>query len=362
MKNPNGYGTIKKLNGNRRKPFGVFITTGVKLAEIVDLTPLKGIITDDLYKEVEAQVNAYQQNHLPKYRQEQKAIGYYKTKQEALIALAEYNKRPYDIAYMDMTFAQAFEVVYRNHAEQLSKASAHSYEIAFGKCDSIKDMKLRDIRLKHLQDIIDRYSSQSRSTQANLIKVFHMVFQYAVSNDIIEKDYSQFVKVTSKAKPKGKTPFSKDEIKRMWLDPEYYAPVLILIYTGLRISEYLHLTPSDIHLDRRIIEVHGTKTASAERLVPIHKDIMPLFEFATGTGKQYNAFVYRLFQKKMETLGATHSPHETRHTFATLAKESKLDPYYVKKIMGHISNDVTEDVYTHTLEEALVEQINNFHL
>ena len=359
MRNPNGYGTIKRLSGNRRKPFGVFITTGIKQAERVDLSPLKALLSPELFDQVEKEVR---EKEKIKYKQEQKAIGYYATKKEAMIALAEYNKRPFDVSYSNMTFAEAFEVVFRTHAEGLAESSVHSYLMGFQKCDDIKDMKLRDIRVKNLQDAVDSISNQSKSSQLNLIKVFHMVYGYAVSNDIVDKDYSKYVKATSKVKPKGKTPFSRDDIKKMWDDPEYYAPVLILIYTGMRVSEYLALTDQDIDLNRRIIEVHGTKTASAERRVPIHKDIIPLFEYETGIGKKYNAFVYQFFDRKMERLGVTHSPHECRHTFATLAKESGLESYYIKRIMGHISQDLTEDVYTHTFEESLVKQIDLFTL
>lgn len=28
MRNPNGYGTIRKLTGKRKRPFGVYVTTG----------------------------------------------------------------------------------------------------------------------------------------------------------------------------------------------------------------------------------------------------------------------------------------------------------------------------------------------
>lgn len=358
MKNPNGYGTIKRLKGNRRKPFGVFITTGYKQAEIVDFTPLKGIITDELYQQVEQQVNDYYETTLPKYRQRQKALGYYETRQQALIALAEYNKRPYDVAFSDMTFEQAFEVVLRNYAEKLSDASIKSYIIGFEKCEKIKNMKMQDIKLHHLQAVLDSISHQSRSSQSNLIKVFHAVFAYAISNDIINKDYSQYVKITSKAIPKKKKPFTREEIKALWKDPAYYAPILVLIYTGLRISEYLNLTPSDIHTDRRIIEVHGTKTASAERLVPIHKDIVPLFQYELHLGYSYKTFIYNRFDRILATTGVHHTPHECRHTFATLAKEAGLDSYYVKRILGHISKDVTEDVYTHTFEDALLREID----
>ena len=33
MKNPNGYGTIKKLNGARRRPYGAYITTVYDMPE-----------------------------------------------------------------------------------------------------------------------------------------------------------------------------------------------------------------------------------------------------------------------------------------------------------------------------------------
>lgn len=349
MKNPNGYGTIKRLKGNRRKPFGVFITTGIKQAEIVDLTPLKGIITDELYQQVEQQVNEYYK--MPKYRQQQKAIGYYATRQEALIALAEFNKRPPDID--ESTFGQVYEIASKD-IQKLSASSQKSYRIAFGKCASIKDMRLSDIKVKHLQAIVDSQSELSRSSQNNILKVFHTVYSYAIANDIIDKDYSSFVKITSKAKPKAKKPFTREEIKTMLNEPAVYAPILILIYTGLRVSEYLNLTPADIHLDRRIIDVHGTKTASAERLVPIHKDILDLFQYDLCLGMQYDSFVYSRFEK----LNIPHTPHECRHTFATLAKEAGLDSYYVKRILGHISKDTTEDVYTHTFETALLKQID----
>ena len=63
MKNPNGYGSVVKLSGNRRKPFTARKTTG------------------------------WNDKGHPIYL----TIGYYATRQEGLIALAEYNRNPYDI-------------------------------------------------------------------------------------------------------------------------------------------------------------------------------------------------------------------------------------------------------------------------
>ena len=63
MRLPNGYGTVYKLSGNRRKPFMVRKTIGWS----------------------------------DEGKQLYKTIGYYETRKLALAALADYNANPYDI-------------------------------------------------------------------------------------------------------------------------------------------------------------------------------------------------------------------------------------------------------------------------
>ena len=76
MKLPNGYGSVTKLSGNRRKPYLARVTLGW--------------ITDE-------QTGKTVQNRVP--------LGTFKTKKEALQALAEYGANPYDIqnAAMQLT-------------------------------------------------------------------------------------------------------------------------------------------------------------------------------------------------------------------------------------------------------------------
>ena len=47
--------------------------------------------------------------------------------------------------------------------------------------------------------------------------------------------------------------------------------VVIMLYTGMRISELLELKAEDIHLEERWIDLRGTKTAAARRIVPVTK-------------------------------------------------------------------------------------------
>lgn len=55
------------------------------------------------------------------------------------------------------------------------------------------------------------------------------------------------------------------------------------------------------------------------------------------------------FRKAMQRIGADglYSPHCTRHTFITAAKQHKMEEPALKLIVGHEINDVTEAVYTH---------------
>ena len=75
MKNPNGYGSVIKLGGKRRKPFGARITTGY----------------DDKGKQIF------------------KYIGYFETRKAAMQALAEYNANPYDIDLEKITIREVMD-------------------------------------------------------------------------------------------------------------------------------------------------------------------------------------------------------------------------------------------------------------
>ena len=88
------------------------------------------------------------------------------------------------------------------------------------------------------------------------IKVlFNQLYDYALKNDICNKDYSSFVDV---AQYKDRNPnkydrnkFEKDEIERIWelKDDKYYQIVLMLLYNGCRISEFLDLKKENVHLE-----------------------------------------------------------------------------------------------------------------
>lgn len=61
------------------------------------------------------------------------------------------------------------------------------------------------------------------------------------------------------------------------------------------------------------------------------------------------------WDKMQSALDIKHTPHDTRHTFATFADRCGMNQVAVKRIMGHSLKDVTQH-YTHkNISELLVE-------
>ena len=74
---------------------------------------------------------------------------------------------------------------------------------------------------------------------------------------------------------------------------------------------------------------------------------------------QYKTMFYELF---MEEFKIERTPHECRHTFATIAASSNMNKVLLKKIIGHASSDITEDIYTHAYIEDLIAEIDKYDL
>jgi integrase len=146
--------------------------------------------------------------------------------------------------------------------------------------------------------------------------------------------------------------------------------ILILTYSGWRISEFLNLKPVDISIQEWTM-TGGTKTkAGKNRVVPIHSKIRPFIEARLAEGgprlisydnRPCSQSQYRLFwADAMKTLGMNHTPHECRHTFETLLDSAGGNRKCIDLLMGHTSKDTGNRVYNHkTLEElrATVELI-----
>lgn len=332
MRNPNGYGNISKLPGNRRKPYRVRITERWDIIEGEE-----------------------------KLKQIYKPIGYYKTRPEAMRALAEYHKDPNHIEISSITFAEIYDKWSTEKFCKTSKSSVGGYTAAYKLSGLLYAMAFVSIRKIHLQDVVDK-CGRGHGTRKKIKVLFNQLYKYALENDIVNKDYSQFVNIGVNDSESNREPFTTEEIKILFDNEnrmEYIDTALIMIYTGMRVGEMLEIKIANIDLENRTMK-GGLKTAAGKnRIIPINKKILPYIEKRCKAGKEYlienskkkkmDYWTYKdsYFLNVMEQLKMKHLPHDCRHTFATLMDNAGANKVSIKRIMGHASKDITDKVYTH---------------
>lgn len=219
-----------------------------------------------------------------------------------------------------------------------------------------------------MQRVINENEHLSYQVRMKLKTLFSQLYQFAIENDIVEKDYSKFVEAGEQTTKIIRKPFTDAEIETLWrnLDMPYVDTILFMIYSGMRVGELLEMKCANINIDRQIM-IGGIKTkASIDRTIPIHDRILPLMNLnndylvvsPTGKKMSYNNYIQRQFTPIMKKLGMNHLPHDCRHTTATMLDNAGVDRTIVKLILGHTSTDVTERVYTHKTPEQLLRAIN----
>lgn len=345
MKLPNGFGSVYKLSGKRRRPWVATKTLGWQFDE-------KG----------------------QKVKQIQKPIGYFATRQEAMTALVQYNDNPYDLNSNTMTFADVYEKWSEEHFATLSNASSiRTITAAYKYCNSLYNMRMKDVRVEHLEGAI-RNADVGASTKGRIKSMFNLMYKWALKHEIVDKDYAALCDSVKRERPQiVRIPFSDQEITSLMehLDIPFADMILIGIYSGWRPQELAVLKVADVDLDNMTF-TGGLKTdAGKNRLVPIHplisdfvrNNYMKALEMNSkylfndpdgqqGTYLTYDKYRGR-FRKVMTRLGMDHKPHDARHTFVTKAKEANMNEYILKMIVGHEIADVTEKVYTHRTVEDL---------
>lgn len=334
MKLPNGFGSVYKMSGKRRKPFMARKTIGW-----------------DTNEETCTAKQKYQ------------IIGYYETRKDALVALSDFNANPYDINASKVTFAEMFEkFTDQSGYEKLSHSSKNSYKAAYKRCEPIEGVKFVDLRKPHLQSCIDNITDAGWGTRKKVKVLFTQLYKLARESDVIEKDYSEFVTIGKNNEPSSKIPFTQEEInliKKHLDEIEYLDTILILLYTGLRVNEMLALKTIDVDLDNETMKGGSKSYAGINRIIPIHPILLPhikkyynaeneyLITYIDGKKISYGNYRDTYWDKIMEVLNMKHLPHECRHTFVSMMDSAGVNPMIIKRIVGHAGNGITEKVYTH---------------
>lgn len=333
LKKPNGYGSVIKLSGRRKKPWAVRVTDAI----------IDG-------------------------KQKFRYISYHETKTEALKALAQEQISPKAKITLKELFEEWKETPkYKNIAKQ----TQDNYNAAYIHIDSLSDKTFTELRTAHFQKIIDELD-RSKSTKSKIKVLIGLLYKYAMQNDICDKNYSEFI-LLNKEEKKEKEIFTDIEIQKLWDNTSipYLDTILIMIYSGMRIGEMLELTKFNVDLKNNII-TGGLKTdAGKNRIIPISPKIFLfikkyydnaenyLFTKEDGSflsANYYRKYIYYSILEKLDLPKRT--PHCCRHTFATLMSKNHVDTLAIQQIIGHSDYAFTADVYTHSDIEFLRDAIN----
>ena len=340
MKNENGSGSVYKLSGKRRKCWVARVTIGFENG-----------------------------------KQKRKIIGTYETRKEAQIELLGYLNNP--TLYSGKTFKDVKDLWYSSYLKRVTSETLRKTNSQLKKLEVFNTLKIKEIKLNNLQNFFDKLKN-SYGTKSMLKSVLNSIFEFALKNEFIETNRVKFIELGKNEKVIERKIFTTDEIKILFdnLDSDnrfvkkMTYGTLILIYTGLRISEFINLKTKDVDLDKNVIYIRKSKTLSGIRKIPISEKIIKLFKKNIDDTKEYfffnkkgNKYIYfnflTQFNKMLELLELEkHTIHDTRHTFATLLNNANANSTSIIKLIGHTDFKTTEEIYTHKDIEELRKAVN----
>lgn len=249
------------------------------------------------------------------------------------------------------------------HYPRLSTAGVKSYEMSFKYCKDLYDVPFKDIKYRQWQSIVQMLHNRGLhyGSQKKLKNLAGQLCKYAIKNEIATTDYAPMLEIDHNIPVFPREPFSEEEIEILWnnIDIPHVDLVIMLIYTGVRISEFMRIeVDNDVFINDDYFIVRKSKTlAGRNRPVPIHRLIKPFFVkhmndggklLIVDNGKPINySKFHSWFMQLMRRLHLSHRIHECRHTLATLLDNAGANDTATRKILGHACNGVTKQVYTH---------------
>lgn len=315
-----------------------------------------------------------------------KPSAYFPTYEEAMEALIKYNKGKVDLS-KDMPVETLYRLWFAEYEQEVEPVTARGAKSAFSYCRSIHKKSVQSLRIADIKNCIEngtaietrgknkgKLKKASAKTKIGMKSTLSMMLDYAKELEIVDRNCARecnLSKPTVKDAAKAENPhfsFSTDERVTLWenRDKENVDLLLIACYSGWRPNELCELALEDIDLENNRMKGGSKTDAGIDRYVPIHPEIKPLilarYQKAQELGSdrlinvesrgKMRPITYAIYTTRFHKiikdldLNLGHRPHDTRDTFATVAKETNVDEYALKYIIGHSITDITERIYT----------------
>ena len=213
----------------------------------------------------------------------------------------------------------------------------------------------------------------SPSSVTRKISTLKTYFKFLIREGVI-KDNPMLKVIAPKSKKRLPVFVDEDQIQSLLNEVKFSEGfigerdklIIELFYvTGIRISELINISVSDIDYKNNLIRVLGKR--NKERLIPLSLQIveglnsfirrysLKEYLFTNLQGKRvYTKLVYRIVNKYIGMISTVNkrSPHILRHTFATHMLNNGADINAIKELLGHANLSATQ-IYTHNTIEKL---------
>ena len=271
----------------------------------------------------------------------------------------------------------------------------------FGKLADTPISKITNFMVQqHINDL-SQLGGKDGMSEAYLtrVKVFlHMVFNYAVQNNLIVVNPTLGVKIPKTDLKENRALTQEEELRLLAAARDFKKPfmfiVVVALYTGCRKGELFALKWRHIDFENRTIKIDSQlireytpfiedetktvyqpknpKTKNSKRLIhmiePLAIEFMAYkrkqlkwkeehgfthseddFVFASRVNTALcDATFYKNYHKLLKKAGIEDANfHTLRHTFATRCLESNINLLSISKTLGHSSIKVTGDIYIH---------------
>lgn len=231
----------------------------------------------------------------------------------------------------------------------------------------------------------EKLATSSISRMISALRQFH---KYLVQEKVIMQNPMDDLKLPKKKQGLPKS-LSMAEVEQLLNAPDTKtvlglrdrAILEVLYATGLRVTELVTLTLTELHLDLGFIQTIGK--GDKERIVPLGEEAtFWIQEYLTTSrptlsrGRVNSPYLFLNFHGKgfsrqgiwknlknlvRETgINKNVSPHMLRHSFATHILENGADLRIVQELLGH-SDISTTQIYTHISKERMVESYRKHH-
>lgn len=255
--------------------------------------------------------------------------------------------------------------------------------------------------LSSAKKIVTQEFTNSEIGKSRKLAALHKLFSYLFKQGIIKKDITQNIEIKVHKKAKIKQRLTPEEIQRLFqtiiedvnienrhqrsyhekLKFRDYIIVLLLAYTGIRISELVQLDIPDIQLHKKMLIVIRKGGNQQAITIPNRiiddianyleyrkqiKDVPPKDQnalFLSLQKRRINARTVRNMLEKYRVRSGIEikiTPHVFRRTFGTIHYNTYEDMYLTAQTLGHASAETTRKFYAEPDQERVVKAMEQF--